>query len=810
MADTASLSFITFGDLLKHLRRRARLTQKELGIAVGYSEAHVARLESGQRIPDLATVQAVLVQALDLNNEPALAAELVRLAKLARADQSELEPATTPDSSNRCPNNLPVQLSSFIGREHELNEVQRLLHTTRLFTLMGAGGAGKTRLAIEIGMQLVKTGDYPEGVWLTRLEALADAHLVVGAVATAVGMPVTADVTLNGLIAYLHPRHLLLILNNCEHLITACAEFADALLRECPHLRILATSREALNIEGELIWRVPSMTISDAALLFATRARVAHADFALTDENNSVVEDICRRLDGIPLALELAAARLRVLSVQQIAARLDDRFALLTGGTRNALPRQQTLRATIDWSYDLLTDEEQVLLRKLSMFAGGWTLEAAEAVCGADTLDGLQQLVNKSLVVVDETAYGMRYRLLETIRQYGHEKLGESGELDEMRKAHAKHYTQWLESMFPHYAYHSNAEQKEWVERTDIEYDNLRAALDWALYYRKTYVVMRVAKAIEPFWHTRGYTHDGLVWVDAILQRTDLNPRERIHACVMAIRLSQYAGRLERCNDYSAQAHAVADVLGGEQLSLYIECYAASFANTIEQSIERVERAIQMVRRFDWIRELPWLTFECAVLMRSIGKHELADAAFDESIRSEQGYTPIHNTIFHTQQLGWLSHHQGDLVKARAYMEEAVSVAREQGSQIMLADCCVSLGVISFQLADYLIVMKNLQEAIRIYQWVGNQDQVAACLTLSSWLVEEVKGQHELAVRWLAAASQVRETIRSVEHHFALPRWYDHYLPILRSAVDPPLFERAWAEGRQMTLDQAVESVLAM
>jgi predicted ATPase len=800
MADT--ITFTTFGDLLKHLRQRARLTQDELGLAVGYSRAHIARLESNQRSPDPANVRSRFVDALDLANEPNIATRLIALAEEAHGENH-----TEPESLRQSPNNLPLQLASFIGREQELQEVQRLLHTTRLLTLIGAGGAGKTRLAIEVGTKWVSAGDCRDGVWLTRLEALTDAHLVIGAVATAVDMHISADVTLNGLIAYLRPRYSLLILNNCEHLIGACAELTEALLRECPHLRILATSREALNIEGEQTWRVPSMTVSDAAHLFQTRARVAHADFALTNENTAMVEDICQRLDGIPLALELAAARLRVLTVQQIAARLDDRFALLTGGTRNALPRQQTLRATIDWSYDLLTNEEQVLLRKLSVFVGGWTLEAAEAVCGKNTLDGLQQLVNKSLVVADEVPLGMRYRMLATIRQYAHEKLTDANEQDEMRKAHAKHYTQWLESIYPHFAHFTNTEQKQWVDRTEIEYDNVRAALDWAMHYRKPYVVMRVAEAIKHFWGIRGYTQDGLMWADAILERPDISPRERLHALVLAAYLCIRSGSLERANQYCAKAYAIADGLGDEQLTLLIDCYAASLDPKLERGIARVENAIRMVQRFDWITELVGLLWDNALLMMARGDFAKAEQTLLGAMQQEHGYTPMIGAAYLAQTLGQLAQYQGDYVKARVHLEDGVRIAREQGAQIALADGCVNLGAVVMRQGDYQRGVQVIREAIQIFQWVGNQDRIAQCLSVASGLAL-IKGYEERAVRWLAGASQVRETMRTIEAYYASPAEYDPQLAAVRAAVDPAIFERAWAEGKQMTLDQAVESVL--
>jgi predicted ATPase/class 3 adenylate cyclase len=379
-------------------------------------------------------------------------------------------------------NNLPVQLTSFIGREWEMAEVKRLLATTRLLTLTGTGGCGKTRLALQIGAESLS--DYADGVWCVELAALSDPSLAPQAVASALGVREEPNrPILSTLSDHLRSKSLLLILDNCEHLVTACAQVAETLLRTCPNLRVLATSREALNVMGETTWRVPSlslpdlkqwsmvngqwsmpsaMTQYDAVRLFVERARASRPDFAMTGQNASAVVQLCHRLDGIPLAMELAAARVRALSVEQIEARLGDRFALLTSGNRMALPRHQTLRATIDWSYDLLTEAERVSLRRLSVFADGWTLEAAERVTSDewrvtsdttldsrfstpdtfDVLDLLLRLVDKSLVIADtqNSEAEVRYHMLETVRQYGWERLREAGEWEPVRGHHRDYF----------------------------------------------------------------------------------------------------------------------------------------------------------------------------------------------------------------------------------------------------------------------------------------------------------------------------------------------------------------------------------
>ena len=417
---------------------------------------------------------------------------------------SEFPPLKTLDT---LPNNLPIQLTSFIGREREMEEVKRLLDTTRLLTLIGPGGTGKTRLSLHVAADLLDLDRFPHGVWLVELAPLADPSLGAPGCRFGIGRAgKCGHIHTESLKEYLHSKQLLLVLDNCEHLVEACAQLADALLRSCPDLKILASSREALGIGGETIWRVPSLSLPDpthstganlvstlsqyeAVRLFIDRAQAALPGFKVTNHNAPAVAQICHRLDGIPLAIELAVARVSALSVEQIAARLDDRFRLLTGGSRTALPRQQTLRATIDWSYGLLSEPERVLLRRLSVFAGGWTPEAAEAVCSGggieeyEVLDSLMHLVDKSLVTFEQADAGGaggatqegegRYRLLETIRQYARDKLLEAGEevIQGVRDRHMGYFLKFIEEAEPRLL---GVAEGPWLDRVEREHDNLR------------------------------------------------------------------------------------------------------------------------------------------------------------------------------------------------------------------------------------------------------------------------------------------------------------------------------------------------
>src|SRR5262245_33625970 len=451
----------TFGALLKRYRLRAGWTQEALAERAGVSARAVSDLERGlNRAPQRGTRDR-LVEALGLAAEERRGVELVA-RPAPRRPRPSAPPEPRPPADAR-PHNLPLSLTSFVGREHELAAVRTVVAEHRLVTLTGPGGIGKTRLALQAAAGLLP--GCPHGVWLIDLAAAAAAAAVARGVAAAVGVreepgrPLLAT-----LAAALAPRRLLLVLDNCEHLLDACATLADALLRACPHVRLLATSREALGIAGEAVWRVPSLAVPvdtagqpapDATglagyagvRLFADRAAAVQPAFTLTEQNATAVAAICARLDGIPLALELAAALVRVLPPRQLLARLDDRFRLLTSGDRAAPPRQQTLRATMEWSYALLTEPERRLFARLAVFSGGWTLEAAEAVGAGngvgetDVLDLLARLVDQSLVIADEASGGTaRFRLLETVREYAREQLTASSEHDAPGRAHATYF----------------------------------------------------------------------------------------------------------------------------------------------------------------------------------------------------------------------------------------------------------------------------------------------------------------------------------------------------------------------------------
>jgi predicted ATPase/class 3 adenylate cyclase/DNA-binding CsgD family transcriptional regulator len=458
---------------------------------------------------------------------------------------------------------LPAQLTTFVGRDAELTQAQELLTQNRLVTLTGAGGVGKTRLAIQIAGQLAH--EFSGGGWYVDLAPITDAELVPTTAARAFGLPdQPGRSTIDTLTRFIADHQMLVILDNCEHLLDASAALTAALLKACPGLIFLATSREPIGVAGEVSWRVPSLSLRDEALeLFSDRARRARPGFAVTDDNVAVVGEICKRLDGLPLAIELAAARVRALSLTEILDTLHDRFRLLTGGARTAVRRQQTLRASVDWSHALLTEPERVLLRRLAVFLGGFDFDAVQAVASSgeveryQVLDQLTLLVDKSLVVADDSGGRTRYRLLETVRQYALEKLGESGESHAVRARHRDHYT----SMAALLDGPASSDYGQRVEQTETEIDNLRAAFAWSRESGDAELALALASSLSPLWQPR--PAEGVAWLDAVLNganahRVDIAPAVRARALADRVLLAANIGWYEDLPGQADEALTIA------------------------------------------------------------------------------------------------------------------------------------------------------------------------------------------------------------------------------------------------------------
>jgi predicted ATPase/class 3 adenylate cyclase/DNA-binding CsgD family transcriptional regulator len=565
---------------------------------------------AGDSLPDGASVRDLGVHRLKDLSRPE------RVFQLCHPDLGEEFPPLRSLDAHR--HNLPVQRTTLVGRTAEMAEVRSLLSRSTLVTLVGSGGVGKSRLALHVAAAMLD--DFPDGVWLAELAPVVDP----GAVATHVGQVFALDLgpgrsPAEALAAYLADKTALLLLDNCEHVLGAAAELADTLIASCPNLGILATSRQPLDLPGEIAWRVPSLqapeenmgaglpgvSASEAVQLFAERAGRARPGFVLSDRNAAHVAEICRRLDGIPLAIELAAARVRVFTPAQIADGLDERFRLLTGAPRTALPRQQTLEASVDWSYRLLTEPEQVVFRRLAVFAGDFSYDAAVAVCSASdihahqVLDLLGLLVDKSLIQVDDDGDQARYRLLETLRYYAGGHLAAAGEEDDARQRHRDHYLAFAEEAEGHL---EGPGQTEWIGRVATDYPNIRASLAWSRDRGQGEPLARTAAALEWFWVAHGPAAEGNAWLRTALDHLDpsavpLRAKTLWASAFFAAALGSAAACLAR----SEEGLALARELHDERLvaRLRVALGTARYRlGQVEEAIDVLEQAVAAARQF--------------------------------------------------------------------------------------------------------------------------------------------------------------------------------------------------------------------
>jgi predicted ATPase/class 3 adenylate cyclase/DNA-binding CsgD family transcriptional regulator len=575
--------------------------------------------------------------------------------------------------------NLPTQLTNFIGRQAEMAELRQLVADNRLVTLTGAGGAGKTRLAVEVTSRL--TAEFRDGVWYVDLAPITNPAVAPVTVARTLGLPDQPGLsTLELLVRFFRDKTMLLLLDNCEHLLDACGALVTELLSQCPNLTVLTTSREPLGVPGELSWRVPSLPFAHEAIeLFTDRARRARPDFIVGEDNTALVQEICERLDGMPLAIELAAARIRALSLHQILDSLHDRFRLLTGGARTAVRRQQTLRASVDWSHALLTEPEQVLFRRLAAFAGGFDLDAAYAV-GASTeieqfqlIDLLGLLVDKSLIVADEIHGAMRYRLLETVRQYGLEKLGESGEADTVRARHRDYYTAGAAAL----ASQAPGEGMPLIQWAEAEIDNLRAAHTWSRETAEVGPALELVSSLHQFWLTRGRFREGLAAFDAVFDDelydvTDIAPAILVRAVADAAILAVWASvpaSLQRAEKALAVARELDDqrliarcLMGCGMLSFYDA--GPYFAEAIDLARASNDLAVQYQLR-------AYQTFACSVAGSPIESQAAGEEGRDLADAFGDKFMSRYCRVFLSGALGM----QGKLAEAvhasRLMVEEA-------------------------------------------------------------------------------------------------------------------------------------------
>jgi non-specific serine/threonine protein kinase len=685
--------------------------------------------------------------------------------------------------------NLPAGVTSFIGRVAETERALGLLSSTRLLTLTGAGGSGKTRLALHVAARVVEQRRFPDGVSFVPLAPLTDWTLVAQAIATTVGAPLAPGrPALDSVTAYLTGQELLLVLDNFEHVIEA-AEAVGALLANCPRLRVVVTSRSPLRLRGEQELPVPPLGLpqdttgvdlealqrSDAVALFVARACEVRPDFTVTTASAPAIAGICRRLDGLPLAIELAAARVKLLTPQALLERLaaDRRLPLLTGGPRDLPARQQTLSATIAWSYDLLTPDLQRLYRHLAPFMGGWTLEAAEAVfapsggAGQAVLDGLGALVDHNLVRQREQTDGTpRFEMLETIREYGLERLAESGEAGDARRRHARYFVELAERAAPNL---NGPQQRIWLDHLEAEHDNLRVALGWAIEHDPE-AALRAAGGIWEFWRVHSHLSEGRRWLDAALANGSTAP-----ASVRATALDTAGGLASWQGDFVR-----AEELFNEGLSIFRELGdQRNVANTLRGMCRMAQVSGDYARAES-------LCSESAAIFRNLGdKHGLISALLN---------------------LGWTAWGRGDLARATSFLTESLTLAREQGIAYSVANLLAGLGYVALDEPDDERAHQLFTESLVLNRDMGNTIFVVVCLEgLARTAV--MRGQLLRAAKLFGTSDAWRELLGfPVEAHLRPGRERD--AAVARARLGNDAFAAASDAGRAMPLEDVVRYAL--
>ncbi len=736
-----------------------------------------------------------------------------------------------PKSLSAYKHNLPVQLTNFIGRQKELTQVREALVGNRLVTLLGPGGTGKTRLMIQAGAEVVQ--DYPDGVWLVELAALTDPALIAERVAAAVGAQEQPGRPMEAALGdFLRRKEALLLLDNVEHLVRESAGLAEFLLTHCPQLKILVTGREALFIGGEVTLQIPSLDLPSEAeahepeglqacesvQLFLARVRSAVPDFRITMENAPAVAEIVRRLDGIPLALELAAARMRMMSAAQIAARLNDRFRLLTGGRRTAMARQQTLQALIDWSWNLLEADEKILLARLSVFSGGWTFEAAEEICGFDGLDvffGLEGLVNKSLVAVERAEEeAVRYRLLESIRQYARDRLIDLEESQALRDRHAGYYASLAEQADEHI---NGREMMVWVRQLKAEKDNFRAVLDWTL-EEQPELALRVTGVLRyhfAFWMAPS---EAKSWLEAAVasgrpafERGDFseNPAVFIKSLIGLVSLSGIQGDVTPALDLKEEARAIADEAG--EIRLMVGATVVGGLRVIFQPtpelVSQLEDAIRISRKHGYRTELYFALGTLGYAYMLQGKTQKGATLVKEGARIAKAIgNPMGEAVTLAAQAG-IARYSGDLESAKELQLEVIDHYEAVGHVAGVNTARSALAHILREQGKFEEAREVYAHSILAWQEQGQLPAVAHQLECFAYM-EMADERYEKAARLLGAAAALRELLKADSYDPREVAEREQAITRLGKQMGESERDRLLSEGRSLDIDAAIALAL--
>ena len=800
----AEQSALSLASLLRQHRADARLTQEELAEAARLSPRSVSDLERGIHRSARKDTARLLADALGLSGPK-------RELFIAVA-QGKVAPAR--------PSNLPAQLTTFVGRETELAEVRALVAASRLVTLTGAGGCGKTRLGLQVAGELLDT--WGDGVWLVELAAVTDQDAVPAAIAGVLGIPAQpGQPVLDTLADALGPQEMLVVVDNCEHLIGGCAKTAETILQRCPQVHLIATSREPLGVAGERLYRVPPLSLPevgddddaaavscDAVALLADRASAHGVGLDPISGTLALALSVCRRLDGMPLAIELAAARLRSMSLAELSGRLDQRFRLLTGGSRTALPRQQTLLATVGWSYSLLIPAEQLLLGRLSVFAGGLDLAAAEAVCGYGTIDAaevaelLGALADKSLVVTEPAAAGLRYRLLETIRLFAAERLAETDqEPAAAREAHCAHFLTVAEGAAPHLI---GAEQRTWLDRLEADHANImRAAEHAAGQPDGTPKVLRFGIALWRYWVWRYRCEEATALLVPVLRRPEASADPALFAeALFSGTWVTHDIDLATSVLLAEQMEQVAGRLGDDRLLALSRGNLASMyrmSGEWERGRQMGQESVELARKLGDDVVLVY-ALGCAAAIARPDVMELYAEAIACSERA--GYLADYYSLQHNA--GCIAMLLGDIPSARAYLEEAIRSAREIGYPPAYA--WANLGLVLRAEDDIAGARSAFEEAIRLSRRNGGKVPMACALHGLACLAADVGDWHRAATLHGAAQALLDQTGRQWDTIETRQR--TESLDQIEAAIGDEQLRQAYDAGAALSIGHAIEIAL--
>jgi predicted ATPase/DNA-binding XRE family transcriptional regulator len=785
-----------FGDVLRNYRALAGLTQEALAERAGLSRRGIADLERGARNSPYPDTVRRLANALDLDSVD----RALFMAACLRGRSRNPRPRYT----------LPVELAPIVGREAELDEADRLAASARLLTLTGPAGIGKSRLALELAHRIESA--YRDGAATVDLAPVPDATLVPVTVAAALGITLPPGRSAGQIMTeHLHARQVLLVIDNCEHLVAACAQLVDELLRYAPGLQVLTTSREPLRIHGEVVWVVPRLKDDDAAALL-NRQAVAAGAAPFASNELPVVRDVCARLEGIPLAIQLAAARVPALGVAQIAKLLDDRFGFLTGGSRIDPPRHRTLRAALDWSFQLLTPTEQRVLARLATFAGGWTLEEAQAVCDQGDIshftvvEALEGLVEKSVVAVDDASGERRYRFLETVREYAVERLESGRDAAPTRDRHAKYFLALAEA---------GASTRLGVRypgdpvRLRLEQANLRAALQWLLDAGRVDDGLTLCQALGGFWLSQGFLVEGESWFGRFLERADKSPSAAVAAGLCSWgRLSEYAGDLDRAKELFERSRSISNDLedlrlwaraccGLGDLALHRSDYsiAQEFFTSAAEAAHRVQGTAEEAQAFMGLGRVTSL----------MGDPPLSTLWMERALTLLRRLDDRWGVAYVLNDWGQQARRDGQLDRARTLLEECHVLWRQSGTRMGERAAVMNLALVSLELGALRRAAELARESLELTQQIRDSASTTPvrCIEIAAQTLDAL-GASPTATLLIASGTERREALGVPRPPIEQPE-ITRLLERVREQLDGPAFDAAWTSGLDLPIDSAVE-----